>query len=173
MEEGDAPEMHGSGGLSFWPIPGGQVNSAFGDRSDPMTRGRIEHHGGIDIPAQKGTPIYAAGDGVVVAAGPVQGFGSHAVYIQHPNGLTTVYGHGSAHNVKLGQAVKAGDKVAEVGSEGHSTGNHLHFGVLKGGVNGHPINPLDFFGSDKLASPTKNDLNFSDTNHPRLAKRKT
>lgn len=160
----DSQQYKGTGEFTFFPIIGGHLTSFFGNRDDPMQSGKIEKHGGIDIAAPKGTPIYAAGDGTVVAAGPVSGFGSHAVYIQHKGGLVSVYGHGSAHNVKMGQHVKAGDKIAEVGSEGHSTGNHLHFGILKG-VNGQPLNPFNFFSEDK-APAEEADLDFTQTNHP-------
>lgn len=152
------------GKFATFPIKGGQINSGFGDRQDPIHRGAIEKHGGIDIPAPKGTPILAADDGVVIVAGKVSGFGNHAVYVQHKNGLTTVYGHGSAHHVTVGQTVRAGEQIADVGSEGMSTGDHLHFGVLKGfGVEGPrrqgiPLNPLDYFN---IQSGIKNSLDLA------------
>lgn len=90
-------------------------------------------HKGIDLAAPKGTPIYAAADGKVVAAGDGvwdDSYGLH-VAIQHGSDYTN-YAHMSEINVKAGQTVKAGQKIGEVGSTGNSTGNHLHFEVHDG-----------------------------------------
>ncbi|WP_134323873.1 M23 family metallopeptidase [Cumulibacter soli] len=88
-------------------------------------------HEGIDLANSIGTPIFAAGDGTVMRAGPATGFGL-AVYIQHENGDVTVYGHVNEYFVSDGQKVKAGQHIADVGNRGYSTGPHLHFEVTKG-----------------------------------------
>ncbi len=101
--------------------------AGFGWRIDPIT-GRMAMHEGIDFIAAPGTPIHAAGAGVVVTAEfqPVYG---NTVEIDHGGDLVTRYAHASRVLVKRGQLVKQGDKIAEVGSTGRSTGPHLHFEV--------------------------------------------
>lgn len=91
-------------------------------------------HAGIDLAAPIGTPIVAASDGVVVDAGPTAGYGAW-VKIRHSDGTVTLYGHVNTWTVQIGQRVFAGDQIATVGNRGNSTGPHLHFSVLKNGVN--------------------------------------
>jgi len=98
-------------------------------------------HWGIDIAAPMYTPHYSAGDGVVVQAGSATGFGQ-AVYIEHDNGDVTVYGHMEVIEVVVGQRVAAGQEIALVGSQGFSTGPHLHFEVYVGGLNGVRVDPV-------------------------------
>ena len=98
-------------------------------------------HWGIDLAAPMGTPEYAVMDGVVLKAGPATGFGQ-AVYIQHANGDVTIYGHMEKILVHDGQVVHAGDTIALEGSEGQSTGPHLHFEVHLGGINGQRVDPV-------------------------------
>ena len=100
-------------------------------------------HPGDDLAAAYGTPIYAIGAGTVVAAGPAQGFGNWVV-IDHGNGFTSIYGHMKVLAVSPGQSVRAGQTVAYVGSEGHSTGPHLHLEVRIGGMSGPPVDPQVF-----------------------------
>jgi hypothetical protein len=97
-------------------------------------------HWGIDLAAPLGTPIYAATDGVVLRAGPATGFGN-AVYIQDADGNVEIYGHMKYYNVHAGDVVSAGDQIAKVGSQGQSTGPHLHFEIHRGGMQGRPTNP--------------------------------
>jgi murein DD-endopeptidase MepM/ murein hydrolase activator NlpD len=120
--------------LPLWinPMPEGSVTSCFGERW-----GRL--HAGVDLAASSGTPIRAAGTGVVVAAGMADGYGN-AVLIDHGNGYLTHYGHMSAITVTVGQHVQAGDQIGNEGSTGHSTGPHLHFEVHKGTYK-NPIEP--------------------------------
>ena len=89
------------------------------------------HHDspGADLPAPTGTPIYTVEGGTVTFAGPMQGFGDNFVAVKDAAGWSWYYGHGSAHNVTVGQVVKAGDQIASVGTEGFSTGPHLHLGL--------------------------------------------
>jgi murein DD-endopeptidase MepM/ murein hydrolase activator NlpD len=100
-------------------------------------------HWGIDLAAPLGTPIYAATDGVVLRAGPATGFGN-AVYIQDADGNVHIYGHMRYYSVHAGDVVHAGDQIAKVGSQGQSTGPHLHYEIHRGGMEGRPTNPQDW-----------------------------
>lgn len=99
-------------------------------------------HKGIDMCADKGTPIFAVAAGTVVSAGWDGAYG-YSVVIDHGNGIKTRYAHQSAMTVKAGQTVAQGDQIGLVGSTGNSTGNHLHFEVL---VNGTRTNPAPYIG---------------------------
>lgn len=99
-------------------------------------------HYGIDIANRIGTPIYAAASGVVKRSGSASGFGN-AIYIEHPGGIVTVYGHMQSLYVSAGERVSAGQTIAGMGSEGQSTGSHLHFEVTKG-MYGTRIDPVPF-----------------------------
>lgn len=103
-------------------------------------------HEGIDLAGPLGQPIYAVGDGVVIAAGPAEGFGNWVV-IQHANGDVTIYGHMRYFSVHVGQQVKAGEQIALIGSEGQATGPHLHLGVRQGGLTGPYIDPLPWLAA--------------------------
>lgn len=98
-------------------------------------------HYGDDLAAPWGTPFYAAGDGIVISAGPMNGYGN-AIMIQHVNGDVTVYGHEEKVIVTVGEKVKAGQLIGLVGSLGQSTGPHLHFEVRIGGENGEKTDPV-------------------------------
>lgn len=89
------------------------------------------HHNGIDLAAPHGTPVYAAAQGRVVLAGWYGEYGK-CVIIEHADGSRTLYGHNSSLDVSVGQEVKQGEKIANVGSTGNSTGNHLHFEIRIG-----------------------------------------
>lgn len=108
------------------------VGSRFGFRSDPFT-GRAALHTGLDFAADTGTPIMAAAGGVVRSADMHPAYGN-LLEIDHGNGLVTRYAHASRILVKPGDLVKRGQRVAEVGSTGRSTGPHLHFEVMVEGV---------------------------------------
>jgi murein DD-endopeptidase MepM/ murein hydrolase activator NlpD len=111
----------------------GRVTSCYGPRSGT-------NHNGIDIAAPIGTPIYAPAGGVVIDAGPANGFGL-AVYIQHPDGTITLYGHINDYFVSAGQTVEAGQVIAEVGNRGQSTGPHLHIETHTGGLYANRADP--------------------------------
>ena len=121
------------------PISGGRMSSGFGRRSRP-TRGASTYHKGIDLATPVGTVVAASSSGVVTKAGWGSGYG-YVVYIQHPNGMSTRYGHLSKVLVKAGQSVSQGQKIALSGNTGVSTGPHLHFEIL---VNGTQVNPLKY-----------------------------
>lgn len=97
-------------------------------------------HKGMDFATPKGTDIYAVADGVVTIATYSDSYGYY-VEIKHKDGSRTRYAHASKLLVTVGQAVKQGDHIAEVGSTGRSTGNHLHFEVL---INGTRVNPASY-----------------------------
>ncbi|MGO1664883.1 MAG: peptidoglycan DD-metalloendopeptidase family protein [Micrococcaceae bacterium] len=129
-----------SDGLAFPVHASAQFTSGFGERWG-------EAHNGVDYAGPIGTEIYAFADGVVAAAGPADGFGNWIVLDHKIDGEdhSTVYGHMSADNVLVsaGDTVKAGDHIAGIGSEGYSTGPHLHFEFYNGLKlsGGTPIDP--------------------------------
>jgi murein DD-endopeptidase MepM/ murein hydrolase activator NlpD len=120
----------------IWPV-NGPITSPFGYRTDPVLGGN-RLHAGVDIAASQGTPIKAAGDGVVVMAGWNGGYGNFTL-IDHGGGLATGYGHQSRIGVSIGQHVSTGEVIGYVGSTGASTGPHLHWEVR---VNGSPVDPM-------------------------------
>ncbi|MBD3749505.1 MAG: M23 family metallopeptidase [Sphingobacteriales bacterium] len=121
--------------------------SGFGYRMHPIYKIRKIHEG-IDFAAPTGTPIYATGDGVIIAAGQERGYGNR-IMISHGFGYVTKYAHMSKFKVKRGQRVHRGDVIGFVGNTGASTGPHCHYEVIK---NGHPINPINFFFNDLTPS---------------------
>lgn len=127
------------------PSSGYYVSSEFGWRTHPIY-GTQRLHGGIDLAAPNGTPVYAASAGTVLYSGPASGYGNWIV-IDHNNGYYTVYGHMYANQlyVSPGQQVSAGQHIAGIGSAGGSTGPHLHFEVHKG-FNVQKLNPRNFIG---------------------------
>lgn len=121
------------------PVAGVPLGSAFGWRIDPIT-GQSALHSGLDFPADIGTPILAAAGGVVVVSEFHPAYGN-VVEVDHGNDLVTRYAHGSRVLVQKGDVVRRGQKIAEVGTSGRSTGPHLHFEVLVSGV---PQDPMKF-----------------------------
>src|SRR5665647_1533308 len=122
---------------SMPPVHTGYYSSNFGWRIDPFT-GANAMHEGVDFVANAGTPIYASAGGVVDYAGLDASYGN-MVEIDHGNNLVTRYAHASKVLVKVGQVVRRGQEIAEVGSTGRSTGNHLHFEVRYKGVAQNPV----------------------------------
>lgn len=119
------------------PINDVVYTSNFGWRVDPFT-GKSAMHEGVDFMAEAGTDILASAGGVVVYADTHPQYGN-MVEIDHGNDIVTRYAHASRLLVKVGQVVRRGDKIAEVGSTGRSTGNHLHFEVRYKGVAQNPV----------------------------------
>lgn len=131
-----------TGGVFTWPCPSStRVTSDYGTRVSPMG-GASSNHKGIDIGASGGAAIVAAADGTVTTAAYSSAAGNY-VMIDHGGGLYTVYMHASALLVSPGQTVSAGQTIAQVGSTGISTGNHLHFGVS---LNGSYVSPWSYLG---------------------------
>jgi murein DD-endopeptidase MepM/ murein hydrolase activator NlpD len=124
------------------PVLGGHLGSSFGWRIDPFT-GRSALHTGLDFQAEPGTPILSAAGGVVVTQEYHAAYGN-LIEIDHGNDLITRYAHASKVYVKKGDLIKRGQKVAEVGTTGRSTGPHLHFEVL---VQGVPQDPQRFLAA--------------------------
>lgn len=118
------------------PVAGVPLGSSFGWRIDPFS-GRSALHTGLDFAADSGTPILAAAGGVVVAQESHPAYGL-MVEVDHGNALVSRYAHASRVFVRQGDLVKRGQKIAEVGSTGRSTGAHLHFEVLVHGVQQDP-----------------------------------
>lgn len=124
------------------PVLTGHLGSAFGWRIDPFT-GRSALHTGLDFQAEPGSSILAAAGGVVVTQETHPAYGQ-MVEIDHGNDLITRYAHASRVWVKKGDLVKRGQKVADVGTTGRSTGPHLHFEVV---VQGVPQDPQKFLAA--------------------------
>ena len=118
------------------PIDGARLSSGFGMRKHPI-RGYMKKHQGVDFAAPKGTPIYAAGDGVIEMKQWYKGYGKY-IRIRHANNFKTAYGHMSKFNKTPGGRVKQKQIIGYVGSTGYSTGPHLHYEVLKNNIR---INP--------------------------------
>jgi murein DD-endopeptidase MepM/ murein hydrolase activator NlpD len=116
-----------------------ELSSGFGVRNDPFV-GRPAMHTGLDFRASMGDPARATADGRVTNAGWAGGYG-RMVEIDHGNGLATRYGHLSKIDVKVGQVVKTGEVIGEVGSTGRSTGPHLHYETR---INGEAVDPQRF-----------------------------
>ena len=116
---------------SIWPLVAGWPSSGFGPRADPVT-GEPELHTGLDISADRGTPVHATADGTVESAGYDGGYGN-CILIDHGFGIGTRYGHLSGYAISVGQTVKRGQVIGYVGSTGHTTGPHLHYEILLNG----------------------------------------
>ena len=123
---------------SIWPAAG-WLTSSVGNRRDPFTGG-ADFHPGLDISADRGSPVYATADGKVVHASTYSAYGN-LVRIDHGFGLESRYGHLQTIAVAVGSTVKRGDKIGTVGSTGRATGPHLHYEVR---VNDRLLNPLQF-----------------------------
>ncbi len=121
------------------PVPIGRLTSGFGYRRHPIL-GRMILHAGVDYAAPRGTPILAAGNGIVEKAGRSSGYGN-LIVIKHTNGYETAYGHQSrfAKGIAPGVRVHQGQVIGYVGSTGLSTGPHVHFEIR---VNHQPVDPL-------------------------------
>ncbi|RCX19038.1 septal ring factor EnvC (AmiA/AmiB activator) [Fontibacillus phaseoli] len=131
----------GSGGSMGLPVSGARLSSGYGSRIHPIT-GKKKTHTGIDLAAPQGTDIHAAEGGVVIVAEWWSGYGN-TVIIDHGDNVWTLYGHIRNGGIKVekGQKVKKGEKIAEVGSTGNSTGPHCHFEVR---IDGKPVDPMPY-----------------------------
>jgi murein DD-endopeptidase MepM/ murein hydrolase activator NlpD len=123
---------------SIWPAAG-WLTSSMGNRRDPFTGG-ADFHPGLDISADRGTPVHATADGTVVHATAYGAYGN-LVRIDHGFGLESRYGHLQTITVGVGAQVRRGDRIGTVGTTGRSTAPHLHYEVR---VNDRLLNPLQF-----------------------------
>ena len=138
------------GGTLVWPVPGRtSLTSLYGMRVHPIT-GAYKLHTGIDISAPLGTYFVAAANGVVSKATYNTAYGN-MVIIDHGGGVQTLYAHGNSILVQVGDEVKAGTPVLEVGSTGYSTGPHAHFEIR---INGQTVNPLDYYQNKNSITPS-------------------
>lgn len=124
------------------PVNSGWISSYFGKRTDPFT-GKPSNHSGIDFAGQEGDDIVAVADGVVSWSGDRYGYGL-MVEVTHGNGYATRYAHNSRNLVQVGDEVRKGQVLAQMGETGRATGPNLHFEVLK---NGRRVNPVNFIRS--------------------------
>jgi len=131
---------------SVWPVQG-QLMSHFGRRSDPFS-GEGAFHTGLDISVNKGTPVKATGDGVVLHAEWGGQYGK-LVVIDHGNGIQTYYAHLSGFSVVPGQGIRRGDVIGYSGMTGRASGPHLHYEVRRGGI---PMNPSKYLNSTQAAA---------------------
>lgn len=148
-------------GMSFrrnllrMPFPAAKITSAYGIRKHPVT-GKVRMHHGIDVRAKHGTPVVAAGGGIVTRVGRNDpGYGNW-VHVKHDKGFETRYGHFSRipRGIRVGTVVKQKQVIGYVGSTGHATGPHLHYEVFRNGKRINPMKvksaPVMQLGSDEL-----------------------
>ena len=122
------------------PINGARLSSRYGARKHPIL-GYTKMHRGLDFAAPSGTPVFAAGDGVIEKAGWNGSYGRY-IKIRHTGTYKTAYAHlSSIHkNIKIGRRVLQGKTIGYVGTSGRSTGPHLHYEVLR---NNRQVNPMN------------------------------
>lgn len=125
-----------------WPVTGGIVISAFGQRGHGF-------HDGIDIRAPVGTPVHAAQDGEVIYSDVLRGYGN-VIIVRHAHGFATVYAHNQSNRAHEQQQVRKGDVIGSVGDSGRTTGANLHFEVRQDNV---ARDPLQFLPSERVAAP--------------------
>ncbi|MGV0958312.1 MAG: M23 family metallopeptidase [Limnohabitans sp.] len=126
------------------PVDNAPISSSFGWRQDPIT-GERAFHSGVDWISPVGTPVFAAGNGVVIFIGPASAFGN-MVEVRHGEHIVARYAHLQGIEVTTGMPVVAGQRIARVGSTGRSTGSHLHFEWL---VDGNKVDPEPFLSKNK------------------------
>lgn len=122
-------------GSFIYPVSGARLSSGFGQRWGTL-------HKGIDLACSANTPIRASDGGTVVFSGWNSGGYGYMVKIDHENGYETIYAHNTSNAVSVGQKVAQGEIIAYVGSTGDSTGNHVHFEIIKNGANQNPLNHI-------------------------------
>jgi len=121
------------------PVVKGWISSRFGKRIDPKT-GKKTFHRGYDYAGKTGSSVIAVASGLIIRSEYQKGFGN-MIEIKHPDGYSTVYAHNKENLVKVGEVVKKGQQIAQLGSTGRSTGPHVHFEVRR---NGKYVNPTKF-----------------------------
>ncbi len=134
----------GDGQLSY-PVPTHtNISSVFGVRKDPFT-GVLARHNGIDFPAPFGTTVVSSEKGIVEYSDYNMGGYGYLVIIKHNENMVTYYAHNSRILVQKGEQVEKGTPIAEVGSTGNSTGNHLHFEVR---IDNKPVDPTFYLTNE-------------------------
>jgi murein DD-endopeptidase MepM/ murein hydrolase activator NlpD len=123
------------------PVTSGYISSRFGNRTDPFT-GRRAFHKGVDFAGREGAEVVAVASGVVIWSGERYGYGE-LVEINHGNGYVTRYAHNADNLVAVGDTVRRGQVIAQLGDTGRATGPNLHFEVL---LNDRPVDPLTYIG---------------------------
>ena len=126
-------------GKILWPVKYGKITSKFGNRTHPVLKS-VKFHRGVDIAVSIGTPVYSGIKGKVTFAGRKGNYGN-LVEIEGNDGIKVRYAHLNSIDVVTGQKVSDGEKVAETGNTGISTGPHLHYEII---IDENPVNPLDF-----------------------------
>ena len=139
------------------PINGARLSSGYGNRKHPIL-GYTKMHRGLDFAAPSGTPVFAAGDGVVEKAGWNGSYGRY-IRIRHTGTYKTAYAHlsGINKNVRVGKRVLQGKIIGFVGSSGRSTGPHLHYEVLR---NNKQVNPMNIKLPAGKNIPEKNIIDY-------------
>ena len=133
---------------TLWPVIG-HLTGTFGQRMDPFS-GEGAFHTGVDISSQYGDAVRVSADGMVIEADERAGYG-RLVVVDHGFGVTTYYGHLSSFNVLVGQQLRRGDAIGNVGVSGRSTGPHVHYEVR---INGAPVNPMRYLRQASVAAST-------------------
>ncbi|MBN2553769.1 MAG: M23 family metallopeptidase [Spirochaetales bacterium] len=126
------------GRLFIYPTKG-RITDRFGMRRDPFT-GMRRFHNGVDLAGPVGTPVVASMSGKVAMVGYNPTYGKYLI-LTHPEGFQTLYGHLDAFRVQRGEGVKQGQRIADMGNSGYSTGSHLHFSIFR---RGEPIDPFQY-----------------------------
>ena len=126
-------------GKILWPVKYGKITSKFGNRNHPVLKS-VKFHRGVDIAVSIGTPVYSGIKGKVIFAGRKGNYGN-LVEIEGNDGIKVRYAHLNSVDVVTGQKVSDGEKVAETGNTGMSTGPHLHYEII---IDENPVNPLNF-----------------------------
>ena len=126
-------------GKILWPVKYGKITSKFGNRTHPVLKS-VKFHRGVDIAVSVGTPVYSGIKGRVTFAGRKGNYGN-LVEIEGNDRIKVRYAHLNSIDVVTGQKVSDGEKVAETGNTGMSTGPHLHYEII---IDENPVNPLDF-----------------------------
>ncbi len=141
---------------SIWPVVG-RLLGGFGSRLDPFSGEGHEFHKGVDIGGPIGAAVKATADGIVVQAEGTSGGYGRLVVIDHGGGYQTWYAHLLRMTVQVGQEVRRGETVGELGNSGRVTAPHLHYEVH---VDGTPMNPYSYMKGSAYESSTRKDFPF-------------
>ncbi|MDH5719010.1 MAG: M23 family metallopeptidase [Spirochaetia bacterium] len=126
----------------YWPVAGGRFTSFYGQRLSPFGY-TSEFHLGVDLADRVGTPLFASADGVVISRGYAGGYGLRLI-LQHDFGYQTLYAHLNRARVRVGDKVKKGQVIGEIGKSGQVTGPHLHYEIR---IQDKQVNPLPYLSA--------------------------